>query len=128
MKKSLIVVFSILVIFSLFLTCPGLSTAAKSGGTLKYAESMFIRGNIGWVGDPFWLIAPPSSCVFFDTLVTADKMGGIQPNLATAEVADDLKSVTLTLRKGVKFHDGSDWNATVAKLYIDQLIKSKNGD
>jgi peptide/nickel transport system substrate-binding protein len=126
MKKSLFVLCAILLFASLL--SREVFAAPKSGGTLKYADPLFFRNNIGWVGDPFWLIAPPASCLFFDTLVTADKMGGVQPNLATAEVANDLKSITLTLRKGVKFHDGSDWNATVAKWNIDQLINAKNGD
>jgi len=58
-----------------------------------------------------------------------------QPNLATSwefeywlEENNSLgftntgghKSVTLTLRQGVTFHDGSDWNATVLKWNIDQ--------
>jgi ABC-type transport system substrate-binding protein len=33
-----------------------------------------------------------------------------------------VKSVTYTLREGVKFHDGSDWNATVAKWNLDRLL------
>ncbi|MFC1864124.1 hypothetical protein ACFL1Z_09270 [Thermodesulfobacteriota bacterium] len=107
MKRCLFVAFAILVIFSLFLTCSGTFAAAKSGGTLKYADPLFFRNNIGWVGDRGWLITPPASCLFFDTLVTADTMGGIQPNLATAKVAPDLKSIMLILRKGVKFHDGT---------------------
>ncbi|MFX1456044.1 MAG: ABC transporter substrate-binding protein [Promethearchaeota archaeon] len=31
------------------------------------------------------------------------------------------KAIEFTLREGVKFHDGSDWNATVAKWNIDRL-------
>ncbi|MFX1488910.1 MAG: ABC transporter substrate-binding protein [Promethearchaeota archaeon] len=33
-----------------------------------------------------------------------------------------IKSVTLTLRQNVKFHDGSDWNATVCKWNLDRLM------
>ena len=32
-----------------------------------------------------------------------------------------IKSTLFTLREGVKFHDGSDWNATVMKWNIDRL-------
>jgi len=32
------------------------------------------------------------------------------------------ESVEITLRQGVKFHDGSDWNATVCKWNIDRLM------
>ena len=33
-----------------------------------------------------------------------------------------VKSMTYTLREGVTFHDGSDWNATVAKWNLDRLL------
>lgn len=33
-----------------------------------------------------------------------------------------VKAITFTLREGVKFHDGSDWNATVAKWNIDRMM------
>ncbi|MFX1278566.1 MAG: ABC transporter substrate-binding protein [Promethearchaeota archaeon] len=35
---------------------------------------------------------------------------------------DGVESVEITLRSGVKFHDGSDWNATVCKWNIDRLM------
>jgi len=45
-----------------------------------------------------------------------------EPKLATGwEVADDLKSITFTLRKGVKFHDGTPFNAEAAKWNLDRF-------
>ncbi|MHA1729521.1 MAG: ABC transporter substrate-binding protein [Promethearchaeota archaeon] len=36
--------------------------------------------------------------------------------------SEGIKSIEFTLRSGVKFHDGSDWNATVAKWNIDRVM------
>jgi peptide/nickel transport system substrate-binding protein len=38
------------------------------------------------------------------------------------ELADDRITVTFHLRKGVKFHDGTDWNAEVAEINFRSLI------
>jgi peptide/nickel transport system substrate-binding protein len=100
----------------------------KKGGTLKIAESMF-PANLGWVGDPTWGVHTSTSSLFLDTLLKVDANNGIHPNIATAgTVAPDLKSITFTLRKGVKFHDGSDWNAAAAKFNFDTLINAKTSE
>jgi peptide/nickel transport system substrate-binding protein len=52
--------------------------------------------------------------------------GVVEPLLATAwEIAPDGKSITLTLRQGVKFHDGSDFNAAAVKWNLDKEIEAK---
>jgi peptide/nickel transport system substrate-binding protein len=101
----------------------------KTGGVLKYGESLWYGSTLGWPGDPGWLVTPPAFNVFFDTILAIDNKAGVHPALATAwNVAADLKSITLTLRQGVKFHDGSDWNATVCKWNLDLLVTGKYGD
>ncbi|NET56358.1 MAG: ABC transporter substrate-binding protein [Symploca sp. SIO2E6] len=45
----------------------------------------------------------------------------IEPGLATAwEVAEDGKSWTFVLREGVKFHDGTDFNAEAVKFNVER--------
>jgi ABC-type transport system substrate-binding protein len=64
--------------------------------------------------------------VCYDTLLHGDDKGNLYPWLAESyKVADDLKSITFTLRKGVKFHDGSDLNAEVAKWNLDNYITAR---
>jgi ABC-type transport system substrate-binding protein len=57
-------------------------------------------------------------------LETRDK-STILPFLATEwEISPDRKSVTFKLRKGVKFHDGTDFNAQAAKFNLDEFEKN----
>lgn len=57
-----------------------------------------------------------------ENLFRIDEQGGIVPWLVTAwQYSPDYKSVTFTLRKGVKFHDGTDFNAEAVKIVIDTL-------
>jgi peptide/nickel transport system substrate-binding protein len=151
MKKYTFATLTILVILSLFLiscgtpettptattpTTPATTTTAtptavtpKYGGTLRYGESLWYRSTLGWPGDPGWLVTSPVTNVFADTILSIDNKAGVHPNLATDwNVSSDLKTITLTLRKGVKFHDGSDWNADVCKWNLDLLVKPKYGD
>jgi peptide/nickel transport system substrate-binding protein len=63
----------------------------------------------------------------FDTLLDYDENGNFVPRLATAwQIAPDEKSITLTLRKGVKFHDGTDFNAEAVRYYLNLIKNSKD--
>jgi ABC-type transport system substrate-binding protein len=49
-----------------------------------------------------------------------------QPLLAESwDIAPDWESITFHLRKGVKFHDGTDWNAQAANFNLDQYKTAK---
>ena len=59
----------------------------------------------------------------YETLVWLDARGNVIPWLAERwEVSPDGLTYTFYLRKGVKFHDGSEFNATVVKANIDRWI------
>jgi peptide/nickel transport system substrate-binding protein len=101
------------------------SSAPKTGGILKIADVVF-PSNLSYTADPTFARGGHALTLFFDTILKGDINGKIYPNLATAwTVAPDKSSITLNLLKGVKFHDGSDWNAISAKWNIDQLITGK---
>ena len=100
-------------------TTPGV----QYGGTLKI---------IG-VGGPAVFGYPPESdpisagasrpCL--DGLFYLDKNGNPLPRLITDwEVSKDGKTITCSLRKGVKFHDGTDFNAEAVKWNVDINMKS----
>jgi peptide/nickel transport system substrate-binding protein len=58
-----------------------------------------------------------------ETLVTIDSNGKLQPLLATKwEQASDGLGWTFTLRSGVKFSDGTPFNAAAVKFSIDRLL------
>ena len=61
-----------------------------------------------------------------EPLVTIDKDGNPAPLLATSWTnASDGMSYTFTLRTGVKFSDGNDFNATAVKFSLDRLLSPK---
>jgi ABC-type transport system substrate-binding protein len=79
----------------------------------------------GWPPD---IMGPEGISLQFgmESLLKGDSKGGMSPWLAEKyTVSDDLKYITFNLRKGVKFHDGSDFNATAAKWNLDQQIAAK---
>jgi len=97
----------------------------KYGGTFRYIDPRSPATSIGWVAESM----PPAgmyACLMIEGLNYVDRQGLPKPRLATEwSVAPDLKSMTFTLRKSVKFHDGSDFNGAVAKWNIDQYIAAK---
>ena len=55
--------------------------------------------------------------------------GQMVPLLAESWESDpDAKTITFVLRKGVKFHDNTDFNAEAAKWNIEQFIEAKRSE
>ena len=97
----------------------------KTGGTLRI---ILIAGPQNAGGLPAEVFGPDATSYQFclEPLLRGDNKGGFVPWLAESyKVADDLKSITFNLRKGVKFHDGTDFNAQAAKWNLDQQIQAK---
>ena len=105
-------------------TTTGSALTPKYGGVLKVLGATSVSGNIGW---PSEMIFEGKVCQFaMETLLRQDNHGNAYPWLAESyKVADDMKSVTFILRKEIKFIDGSDFNAEVAKWNLDSMIDAK---
>lgn len=63
----------------------------------------------------------------YDTLLEIDEKGAIRPGLAEKFLlAPDARSVTLTLRSGVKFHDGTPFDAEAVVFNFKRLRDPAN--
>jgi peptide/nickel transport system substrate-binding protein len=106
-------------------SAPGGAPAAPSGGAAQSNATITISLN----ADPPSL-DPAFSSAFvdrqvhnsiYDKLVDLDANGKIVPMLATEwKVSDDGLTYTFTLREGVKFHDGTDFNAEAVKANLER--------
>jgi peptide/nickel transport system substrate-binding protein len=102
-------------------TEPG-SVTPQYGGTLRIIQG----GDVMSLGYPPEAGGPETyyqrqPCI--EQLVRMNEKGEIVPFLAESYQADPANlTVTFTLRKGVKFHDGSLLDAEVCKWNLDQLM------
>jgi peptide/nickel transport system substrate-binding protein len=92
----------------------------KTGGILKYG----LNQDFPQIGDPptVQVVRQPG---IYDTcledLFLLNRAGELVPWLATGYQYDATgMSLTITLRKGVKFHDGTDFDATAVKWNLDK--------
>ena len=104
---------------------PAAAGTPKRGGTITGAQQN------DWEGfDPHRQTSSPGAfALMYDTLVRwsvqPDGTLKAQPGLATEwQLAND--AAVFKLRQGVKFHDGSDWNAEVAKFNIERLMDERS--
>ena len=64
----------------------------------------------------------------YDTLIETGDDGELEPGLATEwEVSDDGRTVTLSLRDGVTYHNGADLTAEDAKASLDRVLDPETG-
>ncbi len=134
MKKIIWVILTIVLLSSLALfgcnggeetktTSPATTAATpQSGGTLKIIYYAIPAGPYGLPGEGF---GPLSMVQQFcmEPLIYENLDGTFSPCLATDwKIADDQTSVTFTLRQGVKFSDGSDFNAEAVKWNFERVL------
>lgn len=61
----------------------------------------------------------------YDSLVTIDEQLNFKPSLAESWDTSDPKAVVFKLRKGVKFHDGTEFNAEAVRFNIQRILDDK---
>ena len=106
---------------------PPAAKAATHGGKAvfaRYADSLFLDPVSTEANVDIWIMTN-----IYDTLIEPTNDGlGLKPGLATAwNVAQDGKTVTLTLRPGVKFSDGSPLTAEDVVWSLDRAKDPKSG-
>jgi peptide/nickel transport system substrate-binding protein len=97
-----------------------------SGGTLRYIIDQSPSGSLG-LPEKMW-----SSMLYMalctEPLVKVDSQGTPTPLLAeTWDWSDDGLTLTINLRQGVKFHDGSAFNADVCVWNLERGIAAFSG-
>jgi peptide/nickel transport system substrate-binding protein len=94
----------------------------KAGGTLRVALESELR-----TLDPLKSSQRVERQVYYnmyDSLLTIDASLKIKPGLATSWQYTDPTTLQFKLRQGVKFHDGTDFNADAVKFNIDRILAS----
>src|SRR4051794_4354752 len=95
--------------------------AQKQGGSITVGLELDIAGFDPLKVGVFDTASFTAAAAIFDTLTTLDDKGQPQPKLALSwSHSDDFKTWTFKLRPGVKFHDGTPFNAEAAKANFDR--------
>lgn len=111
-----------------------LGTALIASSSFAFAQEKGGVINVATVGEPPTLdpMASTADLVgivsqhMFETLYTFDKDWKPTPLLAVAmpEISADGKTYTIKLRSGVKFHDGTDMDATDVVASLERWTKT----
>lgn len=122
MKKRVSIALMLLVVALISV----LPAVAQSGGTLVMARTADATGL-----DPHTQTAFASFRLLeliYEPLVNLDKDLNVIPALAENwQYSDDAMSLTMNLRKGVKFHDGSDFTSADVKATFDRILNEDTG-
>ncbi len=108
---------------------PNLGDLAKPEGGIEGGRLQLSTGmNIADIGEPSGSAGPGDAAITWlavEPLLRIDKNNEIQPWLAESfEIAADKTSITLYLRQGISYTDGTPFNADAAKYNIDREIDS----
>lgn len=129
MKRTATV--AILAVAGLILTgCGGSSGPEKSPGSGSTATDANATVNYGVAGNPVNSLDPHKNTATYgsewfgpayETLLNIDSAGALSAGLATKwDFSADNLTLSLTVRDGVKFHDGTVFDAAAVKANIDR--------
>ena len=128
MRRSLLIGLVIVVAVALALSgCP----LRRPGVPVRPAQDLVIAMGVEPEAlDPIRMASSPAATVsrhVTETLIYLDVDGTLRPGLAEAwEVSPDNLVWTLRLRRGVKFHDGTPFNAEAAKFNLERFLNPDN--
>ena len=117
--------FSIALIVALLAIGVSCGESKPTGGTLRIIWSTGPGPGWGWGPSIFGGEAAYADMAM-EGLMESKFLGGEWvPRLAKDyDISDDGKTITFDLRKGVKFHDGTDFNADAVKYTHDAMIET----
>jgi len=99
----------------------GVAHAQKQGGSITVGQELDIPGFDPLKVGVYDTSANTAAAAIFDTLTAMDDKGEPKPKLALSWThSDDFKTWTFKLRPGVKFHDGTPFNAQAVKENFDR--------
>lgn len=104
--------------------CGGGSSSGSNGGTSSNSGTLtlglLVPATTFEAPDMNWANESPYGQAVYDGLLQASPSGAIEPHLATAWSYNASKTVlTMTLRTGVKFTDGTAFDASVAAQNLE---------
>ncbi|WP_420122663.1 ABC transporter substrate-binding protein [Nakamurella sp.] len=99
----------------------GAGSAGEPGARVRVAHLLPPRSGLSQFSDDAFKLARWSTA---ETLVVLDANGDAQPALATAWEQVNDTTWTFTLREGVKFHDGKDFDAAAAVTALTAATKA----
>jgi len=125
LRSRVIAILSVSVLAAAGCGSSSSSSGGRDGGGNKSGSlTILVAADGGQNYDPQTNAAPSSSefmMPVFDTLLSENAQGVISVGLATAwKYAPDRKTLTLTLRSGVKFQDGTPFDAAAVKSNIER--------
>ena len=115
----------VVAVFLFFLASGGVAQEPQPGGTLRIG----LQGDVTTM-DPHMSTAALDRDVYYqlyNTLVGLDPGLNIVPELAESWEAPDPLSYLFRLRKGVRFHDGSDFDASIVKWNVERMVNPATG-
>jgi peptide/nickel transport system substrate-binding protein len=99
----------------------GPTSAQKQGGSITVGLELDIPGFDPLKVGVFDTSAETAAAAIFDTLTSLDGKGEPTPKLALSWThSEDFKNWSFKLRPGVKFHDGTPFNAQAVKENVDR--------